>query len=105
MKAKLIALVLGLLLATAGNAQVRVGFGIEIGVPIPVHVDLMVTPPFAGAVWVKGYWVWDEFAGRNVWVRGHWVRERHPVLYHGKMVRHVPNGVAKGWWKKHGRQF
>lgn len=31
-------------------------------------------PPFQGAVWISGNWVWTN--GRYVWREGHWDRRR-----------------------------
>jgi hypothetical protein len=37
--------------------------------PPPLLIETVTAPPFYGAVWVGGYWVWD---GDWVWAAGHW---------------------------------
>ncbi len=37
--------------------------------PPPMLVEVPVPLPYAGAVWVGGYWVWQ---GDWVWAAGHW---------------------------------
>ncbi len=111
MKRGLAALVLGglMLLGSASTtAQVRIGFGVHIGVPPPPggFVDLAVGPaPYPGAVWVRGCWTWNRYERRNVWIPGHWIARRYGPAYHERYYRHVPHGVARGWWRKHGGEW
>jgi len=43
--------------------------------PPPMLVENPPPPPFAEAVWVGGYWVWE---GNWVWAHGHWVSPPRP---------------------------
>ncbi len=89
--------------STASDAQVRIGFGVHINVPPPRGgYEVVVEPPYPDAVWVRGCWSWNDYDRRNVWVPGHWVARYHSPLYRERVYRHVPHGVAKGWWRKHG---
>jgi len=102
MRTRIVALALAVAtLASIGtsrsDAQVRIG--IQFNVPPPPRYEIAVEAPFRDAVWVRGCWSWDDYVGRYVWISGHWVAQ--PV-YREVRFRHVPNGVAKGWWKKHG---
>src|SRR5262245_28171356 len=44
-------------------------------VAIPPPAPLVEQPPpepFAGAVWMAGYWEWQPDLGRHVWIAGRW---------------------------------
>ena len=43
--------------------------------PPAMLVDTPPPPPFAEAVWVGGYWVWQ---GNWVWMHGHWMSPPRP---------------------------
>jgi hypothetical protein len=43
--------------------------------PPPMLVEVPPPPPFAYAVWVGGYWVWQ---GNWVWAQGHWMAPPRP---------------------------
>lgn len=45
--------------------------------PPPMLVEAPPIPPFADAIWVGGYWVWE---GDWVWARGHWMAPPRPGL-------------------------
>lgn len=46
---------------------------VSVAVPPPPPVDEVPPPkPFAGAVWMAGYWDWKPDLHRHVWVAGHW---------------------------------
>ena len=99
---------LGLVGASHSDAQVRIGIGIAFNVPPPPpapRYEVMVVAPFRDAVWVGGYWSWNDYAGRYVWISGHWVSRYPQPVYRDVKVRHVPHGVAKGWWKNHGYEY
>jgi hypothetical protein len=101
MKTRLI-VALCLIEASPAASQVRIGF--QLGSPPPPpYTEVVVVPPFSGAVWIGGQWIWDEYDGRYTWTEGHWVGKHPPQVWRGKAWKHIPNGVAKGWWKKHGR--
>ena len=40
--------------------------------PPPPQVEVIPAVPFAGAVWISGYWNWSN--GRHVWMPGHYSR-------------------------------
>jgi hypothetical protein len=90
-----------LLGVTPAKSQVRIG--VHIGIPIPADVVVMNRAPYPDAVLVPGHWVWDEYAGENVWVEGRWIASIHAPVWRERA--HIPHGVAKGWWKKHGGEW
>jgi len=97
---------LGLILASPAAAQVRIGVGIHVSAPLHRHyAENLAVPPYPGAVWVRGHWAWNRYLGRSIWISGHWVDVRPRPLFREPEFRHVPHGVAKGWWKKHGRAY
>ena len=92
---------------SSAEAQVRVGFGIHVNVPFPHrgYIEVIGEPPFSGAIWVRGCWVWNAYEGRNIWVPGHWVARRHHPFYRRPEFRHVPRGIARGWGRSHDRMY
>ncbi|MBV8307027.1 MAG: hypothetical protein JO274_06070, partial [Gammaproteobacteria bacterium] len=54
----------------AQPAPIAVGWA-----PPPMLVEVPPPLPYAGAVWVGGYWVWQ---GNWVWAHGHWMGPPHP---------------------------
>ncbi|MEO6030640.1 MAG: hypothetical protein ABIP61_01865 [Burkholderiaceae bacterium] len=46
---------------------------VDVAPPAP-YVEVVPPMPFAGAVWIGGYWGWG--AGRHQWVPGRWDRAR-----------------------------
>lgn len=46
---------------------------VDVGPPAP-YVEVVPVIPFAGAVWVGGYWGWR--GGRHDWVGGRWEQPR-----------------------------
>lgn len=88
----------------AARSQVRVSFGIHVDVPPPPngYVEVMAEPPYPDAVWVRGCWSWNRYEQQNIWIPGHWAARHYGPVYREREFRHVPHGVAKGWWKKHG---
>ena len=44
--------------------------GVVTVAPPEPQVEVYGAPPYAGAVWIGGYWNW--VGGRHVWVGGHW---------------------------------
>ncbi len=63
-----VALLAGLLSATAAEARTRIY--VQIGPP-PLVVERQVLSPGSGYVWVPGHHVWT--GSRYVWVRGSWM--------------------------------
>lgn len=54
--------------------------------PPAARVEVRTAKPYAGAVWVPGYWRWK---GRKyVWTSGRWVKARPGKTF------------IKGYWKK-----
>ena len=45
----------------------------------PPYVEVVPVIPFAGAIWVGGYWGWA--GGRHQWVPGRWDRPRAGYNY------------------------
>lgn len=46
---------------------------VTVAVAPPPPVDEVPPPqPYAGEVWMSGYWDWRADLGRHVWVAGHW---------------------------------
>lgn len=90
--------------STSAPAQVRFGLGIQVNVPPPPggFEDVVVYPSYPGAVWVRGCWTWNSYERRNVWIPGHWMTRYHSPVYRERAYTHVPHGVARGWWRKHG---
>ncbi len=62
----------GSLLFTAPSYG-QVSFNIQIGPPPPPH-EVIVVAPFAGAVWVPGYYVFDYEVNQYRWHSGVWMR-------------------------------
>lgn len=46
---------------------------VDVAPPAP-YVEMVPAIPFAGAVWIGGYWGWS--GGRHNWVGGRWERPR-----------------------------
>ena len=63
--------------------------------PPPPIVEVRPVIPFAGAVWIDGYWGWS--AGRHVWVHGRWDHPRKG--YRWEPRRWEPQG---GHWRLRG---
>ena len=42
--------------------------------PPPSYVEVVPVVPYAGAVWINGYWGWH--GGRHTWVGGRWEQPR-----------------------------
>jgi hypothetical protein len=49
------------------------GVVVDVAPPAP-YVEVVPAVPFAGAVWIGGYWGWS--GGRHSWVPGRWDRPR-----------------------------
>jgi hypothetical protein len=73
--------------------------GAKVGVVIapPAIVEAPPPPPYAGAVWLDGYW--DP--GLRVWVPGHYAHPRPGWVYEHHGWRRVPAGWAfvRGHWR------
>src|SRR5258708_23995597 len=56
-------------------------------------------PPYTGAVWIEGDWVWS--GGRYIRQRGHWARPRYGRTWVTGGWYHGPRGYAwhRGRWR------
>lgn len=75
---------------------------VTVAAPPPAPVPEVPPPePYAGAVWMSGYWDWRADLGRHVWVAGHWATPPRPgVAYMPPSWRSDPNG---GYYRVPGR--
>ena len=75
---------------------------VTIAVAPPPPVDEQPPPePYAGAVWMAGYWDWRADLGRYVWDAGHWAAPpRTGVVY---MPPSWHASVHGGWYRVPGR--
>jgi hypothetical protein len=65
--------------------------GVVMVAPPAPRVEVAGPAPYAGYVWVGGYWNW--VGGRHVWVAGRWAPGRHG--YH--WVDHAWVRAGDGW--------
>jgi hypothetical protein len=63
--------------------------------PPPPQSEVVPVVPFAGAIWLGGYWGWG--GGRYYWVPGRWDRPRVGFMW--SPYRWVP---FHGRWQLHG---
>ncbi len=55
--------------------------------PVPQpYVEVVPAMPYAGAVWIAGYWNWS--GGRRYWVPGRWEHPHHGGGHHGHWRGH-----------------
>ena len=67
------------------------GAVIASSAPPPLYAESYGAPPYAGALWIGGYWGWE--GSRHVWTPGRWEHARPG--YHW-----VPRT-----WEQHGNQW
>ena len=72
-----------------------------MALPAPI-VEIRPAVPFAGAVWLPGYWHWA--GARHVWVGGNWSAPRagfvwapHHWEHVGAQRRFVPGHWRRVW--------
>lgn len=66
---------------------------VESTIPPPVpYTEVIPAPPFAGAVWISGYWGWS--GGRHHWVPGRWTQPRPGYRW---QPHHWEQGSRGGW--------
>ena len=68
--------------------------------PAP-YTEVIPVMPFAGAVWVGGYWNWSR--GRHVWVPGRYERPRAGYRYQPHRWSPGPRGgweLRGGGWRR-----
>ncbi len=59
--------------------------------PPPAQVEVRPAAPYAGGVWIEGFWSWN--GGRYVWVPGRWEAPRRGWVW----VPHHYTRYARGW--------
>ena len=67
---------------------------VDVAPPAP-YVEVVPVMPYAGAIWIGGYWGWR--GGRHYWVPGRWDQPRPG--YHWRAHAWVNEG---GRWRLHG---
>jgi hypothetical protein len=67
---------------------------VDVAPPAP-YAEVVPAVPFAGAVWIGGYWGWE--GGRHRWFPGRWEHPR--VGYRWRPHAWVHEG---GHWREHG---
>ena len=73
--------------------------------PPPLLVEAPPPPPFAGAIWVGGYWVWQ---GNWVWAAGRWMAPPQPAyVWVNPYYEHRAGAVVfvDGFWAAPGVAF
>lgn len=71
------------------------GPAVVVDAPPPApYAEVVPVMPYAGAVWIGGYWGWN--GGRHNWVPGYWERPRPGYRY--EPYRWEPRG---GRWHLH----
>jgi hypothetical protein len=67
---------------------------------VPVApVEVVPSPPYAGAVWINGGWGWR--GGVHAWSPGYYSRPRSGRVYSSGEWRHGPRGhyYVRGRWR------
>ena len=78
--------------------------GVIVDVPPPApYVEVVPAIPFAGAVWLRGYWGWHGGSHRHHWVPGRWDRPRpgHQWRPHTWVPRGERWHSQGGGWYRH----
>jgi len=57
-----------------GDAVYETDDDVATGAPPASIVEVQPVMPFAGAIWIGGYWGW--VGGRHVWINGRWDHPR-----------------------------
>ncbi|RPH35269.1 hypothetical protein EHM92_06470 [bacterium] len=89
---------LSLVAAPPAASQVQMEFGMRFGPPSPRY-EVVTAPPFQHAVWIRGHWGWNDYAGRYVWIRGHWIARRPAYTWVDGGWHRGP----RGWYWNEGR--
>lgn len=94
-------LLAGLFATSPASSQVFFGIGVRIGPP-PVRYERVGPPPFAHAVWVRGYWAWNRGLDRYVWCSGRWIAPRPGYAWHDGFWQRSHRAWAwrDGWWER-----
>jgi hypothetical protein len=67
---------------------------VDVAPPAP-YVEVVPAIPFAGAIWIGGYWGWR--GGRHAWVAGRWEHPRPGYSWRANAWVH-----EGGRWHLHG---
>lgn len=65
--------------------------------PAP-YAEVVPAMPYAGAIWINGYWGWQQ--GRHHWVPGRYERARPGYRWEPHRWQQAPRG---GWHQRGGR--
>ena len=87
------------LLALASPAFAQIGLSIRIGAPPPPVPEVVVAAPFAGAVWVPGYYFFDFGIHNYRWIGGTW---QHPPYAGARWIapRYDHGAFIAGRWDR-----
>lgn len=79
---------------TAGTVYVRQA-------PPRAIVEVKLAKPYKAAIWVSGYWRWNQHKHKYVWVNGHWKKVKHGKTWKTGFWKQTPHGWirVKGHWK------
>jgi hypothetical protein len=58
--------------------------------------EVRLSPPFEGAVWVPGYWHWQD--GRHIWVAGRWSPQPAGYRWQEQRWEHRKDGKWHEHW-------
>ena len=96
-----------LIAASSALSQVSIGIGVQIGPPPPPRYERMGPAPYHQAVWIRGHWMWDDYAGRYVWTRGYWAPARPAYVWMDGGWHQGPRGWGwrEGYWKHRGNGY
>ena len=87
------------LLTACAVAPVDGALYAPIAPPI-AQVETIPMVPYAGAIWINGFWDWD--GGRHVWRAGHYEHGRPGYDFHQPTWAHAPDGrwhLDRGGWR------
>src|SRR5512140_804701 len=90
-----------MLLLNAGPAQAGLRFVVGVRMaPPPPRREYVETR--AGAVWVRGHWMWSPMVARHIWVPGAFVDRRPGFIWiDGSWVRTRYGWMfIDGYWKR-----
>jgi hypothetical protein len=70
----------------------------DVAPPAPYY-EVQPALPYAGALWISGYWGW--YGGRHHWVPGRWDRGRPGYAWHPYQWRPQGNrwALSGGWMR------
>lgn len=74
---------------------------VDVAPPAPYN-EVIPIAPYAGAVWLGGYWGWS--GGRHTWIGGHYEHGRPGFVYHQANWDRDGHGryhLRRGGWGRH----